>query len=104
MINIEDLRVINLPERILITEYARIRLAERCITVKDVINCIANGEIIEQYEDDKPFPSCSILGIAVNNKYIHVVVSSDEEFIHLITAYYPSSEKFESDLKTRKGR
>ena len=47
MINIEDLRVINLPERILITEHARIRLAERCITEKDVINCIANGEIIE---------------------------------------------------------
>ena len=82
----------------------RIRLAERGITVKDVINCIANGEIIEQYENDKPFPSCLVLGMALNDKYIHVVVSSDGEFIHLITAYYPSIKNFENDLKTRKGR
>ncbi len=104
VIDIEELRKINAPERIIITEHARIRLVERKISVKDVVNCIANGEIIEQYEDDKPFPSCLILGIAINNKYIHVVVSSDGDFIHLITAYYPSTEKFENDLKTRKGR
>ncbi|MBS4829527.1 MAG: DUF4258 domain-containing protein [Firmicutes bacterium] len=104
VLDIEELRRINVPERIAITEHARIRLAERGITVKDVINCIANGEIIEQYENDKPFPSCLVLGMALNDKYIHVVVSSDGEFIHLITAYYPSIKDFENDLKTRKGR
>ncbi|MFR2794537.1 MAG: DUF4258 domain-containing protein [Eisenbergiella sp.] len=102
VLDIEGLRRINVPERIAITEHARIRLLERGITVRDVISCIANGEIIEQYENDKPFPSCLILGMALKDKYIHVVVSSDGEFIYLITAYYPSTEKFESDLKTRK--
>lgn len=103
MINIEKLKQINIPERIIITEHARVRLIERHITVKDVINCIANGEIIEQYEDDKPFPSCLILGSAMKNKYIHVVVSSDYKYINLITAYYPDTERFGSDFKTRKG-
>ena len=60
--------------------------------------------IIEDYPDDFPHPSCLIFGYTVNNKIIHVVVSMDKESIGIITVYYPSTEKFESDLKTRKGR
>lgn len=101
MIDLEQIRQINTPERIIVTEHARVRLVERHITIDDVINCINTGKIIEQYTNDKPFPSCLILGIAVHNKYIHVVISSDGEFIYLITAYYPSTEKFESDFATR---
>lgn len=104
MIDIDELRKLNRPEQIAITEHARRRLGERGILVDDVINCIKLGEIIKQYEDDKPFPSCLVLGMAVNNKYIHVVVSHDGEYIYLITAYYPDVEQWEADFKTRKGR
>lgn len=41
--------------------------------------------------------------VGVNNKVIHVVVGYDEKFIYMITAYYPSLDKFEMDLKTGKG-
>lgn len=104
MIDIEDLRKLNRAECIAITEHARQRLIERRITLNDVIKCIANGEIIKQYEDDKPFPSCLILGMSVNGKYMHVVISHNKEYIHLITAYYPNAEQWEADFKTRKGR
>lgn len=63
---------------------------------------IAEGEIIKQYEDDKPLPSCLILGLNLNQQYLHVVVSVDEEYIYLITAYYPTLEQWESDYKTRR--
>lgn len=102
MINIESLRALNHPERIALTEHARIRLIERGIIINDVICCIESGEIIKQYEDDKPFPSCLILGASTHNTPIHIVVSTDGEFIHLITAYYPNSDKWESDFKTRR--
>ena len=52
MIAIDELKRINRLERIVITEHARTRLFERGISVKDVINCINNGKIIEQYEND----------------------------------------------------
>lgn len=104
MIDIETLRMINKPEQITVTEHARQRLAERKIKINDVISCIAGGDIIKQYEDDKPFPSCLILGMSVKNKFLHAVVSYDGEFIHLITAYYPDAEQWEPDFKTRKGR
>ena len=104
MIDIDELRKINKPENLAVTENARSRLNERNITIQDVIKCIETGEIIKQYEDDKPFPSCLILGISINNRYLHIVVSMDNSFIHLITAYYPNLEQWEPDYKTRKGR
>lgn len=32
-----------------------------------------------------------------------IVLSNDEEYIYLITAYYPDLEQWEDDFKTRKG-
>ncbi len=70
MIDIETLKQMNKPEKIALTKHARERLAERNITVNDVIRGIETGEIIKRYEDDKPLSSCLILGFSVNNKYI----------------------------------
>lgn len=79
------------------------RMQERDISRMDVKNCIEKGEIIEDYPDDFPHPSCLIFGYTVNNKVIHVVAGTDGEYIYIITAYFPNTDKFENDLKTRKG-
>ncbi len=63
-----------------------------------------SGEIIEQYSDDFPFPSCLIYGMDANNKILHVVASDEGTASRIITVYYPSTEKFADDLKTRKER
>lgn len=102
-IDIEQLRALNKAEQIAITEHARQRLAERNITVNDIMQCIASGEIIKQYEDDKPFPSCLILGMTLNDEYIHTVVSHDGMWIYLITAYRPDSDIWEPGFKVKKG-
>lgn len=102
MINIDDLKKMNSAEHYAVTEHAKLRLSERGIKLKDVINCVENGEILEQYETDKPLPSCLVLGLSIENKYLHAVVSHDDEFIYLITAYYPDLTKWNSDYKTRR--
>lgn len=102
MIDIGVLQTMNRPEKLAVTEHARRRLAERGITISDVMCCIASGEIIKQYEDDRPLPSCLLLGPAADREDIHVVVSHDREFIYLITAYYPDRTRWEADLKTRR--
>ncbi len=104
MIDIEQLRTLNKAERIAITEHARLRLIERDISVNDIIRCIDTGEIIKQYEDDKPFPSCLILGTTIDGQYIHVVASHDSEWIYLITAYHPDANVWEPNFKTRRER
>ncbi len=104
MIMIEQLKALNKPENIAITEHARLRLYERSISIDDIVYGISTDEIIKQYEDDKPLPSCLILGFSVKSQYIHIVVSCDTDFIYLITAYYPDPDIWENDFKTRKGR
>lgn len=104
MITIEQLKVLNKLENIAITEHARVRLHERNISIEDIINGINTGEVIKQYPDDKPLSSCLLLGLSIKLKYIHIVVGCDTNFIYLITAYFPDSDMWESDFKTRKGR
>ena len=78
-------------------------MSERGILLREVMEAISRGEIIEQYPEDYPFPSCLILGFTINGRCIHVVISTDAGLIYLITAYEPSPEEWESDMKTRKG-
>lgn len=97
-----ELRKLCIPKNIRITLHAAKRLEQRRIFLKDVIACIMNGEIIEQYPDDYPYPSCLILGMSIEDKYLHVVIGNHESDLFLITAYFPSFDKWESDFKTRK--
>ena len=74
MISIDVLRQLNTANHYMITEHARIRLFERNITIDDVICCVENGKIIEQYED----------------------------YIYIITAYYPDEQLWQDNFKTRR--
>ncbi len=104
MIDINNLRSYYEKERVIITIHAQERLRQRGIRAKDVRNRIMTGEIIEQYPDDFPFPSCLVFGKSVNGKILHVVASDEGTGSRIITAYFPDNIKFEDDLKTRKER
>lgn len=102
MIDIKLLQSMNELSKIAVTEHARIRLHERGISVRDITSAIGSGQIIKQYEDDKPLPSCLILGTSDDGKQIHIVVSHDDDFIYVITAYFPDVTIWEDDLKTKR--
>jgi len=102
MLNIEEIRVACNGNKILITKHMAMRFQDRGIYIADIKNCIMTGEIIRQYEDDKPFPSCLLLGLDIGKKRLHVVVSLNEGFVHVITAYYPDPEIWDADFKTKK--
>ena len=78
------------------------KMGERNISISDVKHCIDGGEIIEDYPNDFPYPSCLIFGHAVDGKIIHVVAGCDGTTVYIITAYIPNTLKFENDLKTRR--
>ena len=80
------------------------RLRERHISLANFETCIMKGEISRQYPDDRPTPSCLILGWVTENIPLHVVVGCDGTFLYAITAYYPDPDEWEEDMKTRKER
>ena len=101
MYSIEQFKRLNRPESMVLTQHSRKRFAERGISVDDIGYVFRTGEIIEQYPDDTPFPSCLILGFS-GERALHVVASIDEGLVYIITAYAPSPEKWKGDFKTRR--
>ncbi len=77
------------------TDHAREEMANENIRVDDILKVIDTGEIIEEYSDDKPFPSCLIYA-KVNNKPIHVVCAMPEnvDILIIIATYIPSADKW----------
>lgn len=60
--NINDLKNACKNKKIIWKEHATQRLLQRKILRDEVIQCILNGEIIENYISDKPFASCLVFG------------------------------------------
>lgn len=102
MINIEILREYYKQDQIFITNHAPERFRIRNIRMIDIKSGLYNGEIIEQYPDDFPFPSCLISGMTNDNRHIHIVMSDEGNASRIITAYIPAIDKWEPDFKTRK--
>lgn len=102
-ITIDDLRKLCKDETINLTQHFQMRCKERKISLKDVKNAILTGEIIEIYKDDYLNPSCLVLGNAINKKALHIVVGIGNNFLWLITAYYPNEVKWTNNYKNRKG-
>lgn len=79
------------------------RMFQRAIPPSVIAHVIANGEIIEPYPDDIPYPSLLLLGFQ-EEQPVHVVVAQEpgSGLCHVITVYYPDSAIWENNFKTRR--
>lgn len=73
----------------------------RRISVQEVREAIANGEIIEDYPEDKYGPSCLISGTTTNERALHVQCSyPSRPLAKIITLYEPDPDRW-IDFKRR---
>lgn len=77
------------------TVHALERRIERAIDKTEIEEAILNGEIIEDYPEDKYGPSCLILGFTKEDRPLHVQCSLEPVWI--ITCYDPSKKPLEWD-------
>lgn len=98
MLDIQEVRALCRDETIMMTQHVVKRCQERGISYDGIKAAITSGEIIEQYPDDYPYPSCLILG----NAPLHVVVGVGQAMLWVITAYKPETDKWAADYRTRK--
>ena len=74
----------------------------RGITVLELREAIANGEVIEDYPDDKYGPSCLTFGMTKSRRTIHIQCSyPSRKVVKIITLYQPDSEQW-IDYKVRR--
>ena len=79
------------------------RMAKRGISTQIVKQILLEGEIIEDYPDDKPFPTALFLGWFQGEPF-HVVTALDSlsAYCFVITGYRPDLDHFENNYKTRR--
>ena len=79
------------------------RMFQRDISETDVENAVKNGKIIEEYLEDKPYPSFLVLHYEENNinKPLHVVYAKNGNEVIIITAYRPQKSKWSNNYQLR---
>ncbi len=84
------------------SQHALDRTIIRRITVQEIREAMANGEIIEDYPDDKYGPSCLIFGSTLANRALHIQCSyPSRPLVKIITLYEPDPKRW-LDLKVRR--
>lgn len=91
-----------LERKLWFTKHARQRMLDWDVSVTTVRRVVENGEVIEEYPDDEPYPSRLILGWD-ERRPLHVVAADRTEIAEtiIITVYEPSREQWENDFRTR---
>jgi Domain of unknown function (DUF4258) len=75
----------------------------RQIRLLEIIEAIFNGQIIEDYPNDKYAPSSLICGITKAHSPIHIQASyPNRELVKIISVYRPNPKKWDKDFKVRR--
>ncbi len=85
----------------LLTAHASDRAAQRGIISREIEEVIADGEVIEDYPDDKYGPSCLVMGLTEAGRALHIQVSYPPT-VKVITVYVPSPDQWDEDFRVRK--
>lgn len=79
------------------------RMFQRGIDENEVKDIVEQGETIEEYPDDLPFPSRLVLGWS-GQRPIHVVAADNHESSEtiVVTVYEPGPDQWDEEFKRRK--
>jgi hypothetical protein len=90
-------------DKVVFRVHAIERMFERDISEADVRDVLGNGEVIQTYPDDLPFPSRLMLGYC-GGRPLHVVAGDDPEETAtvVITVYQPDPGRWDATFRRRK--
>ncbi|HUY78952.1 MAG TPA: DUF4258 domain-containing protein [Ktedonobacterales bacterium] len=78
------------------------RMAQRGVSENEVRLIMANGEVIEDYPTDSPYPSQLLLGWSAGRP-LHVVAAQNDvdQETNIITVYEPDPARWTADFRRR---
>lgn len=91
--------------RIRITDHADEEAQADHLSYDEIFFSLFQGEVIEDYQDDKPFPSCLVLGFTFSGNPVHSVWAYNREnrWTVLITVYRPDPVRW-VNWRTRRSK
>jgi hypothetical protein len=77
-----------------VTEHAHEEMVEESITLDAVYAALLNGKVIENYAEHRRGPCCLIGGRDRSERPIHIVCTTGQPMLILITVYEPKPPKW----------
>lgn len=84
-----------------ITQHAQQEMAEEDILLDDTLQAILSGLILENYPEHRRGPCCLVCGYTDQGRPLHVVCTTAQPLLILITVYEPRPPKWVTP--TRRG-
>ena len=91
-------------KKVIYTEHAldEMNAEEELISKDEIRQVIFEGEIVEDYPEDKRGHSYLMFTYTSAGRPVHIICSPKEEYLGIITAYVPTLNKWENDFRTRR--
>jgi hypothetical protein len=102
--NIQHIITAIQEKHIRITDHADEEAQADHLTFDEIFFSVLQGEVIEDYPTDKPYPSCLVYGDNFHGEPVHSVwaYNLETKWAVLITVYRPDPTRWEGWRKRRK--
>ncbi len=98
---LENIRRLAATDAVRVTQHALQEMAEDDVVLGDVLAAIRSGEILENYADHRRGPCCLLLGYTHEGRPLHVVCTTIQPALVLITVYEPQPPKWVTPTQRR---
>jgi hypothetical protein len=109
-VNLEALREAVERGLVHVTDHADEEANNDSLSLEEIYESLGSGRVIEDYPEDRPYPSCLVMGYCHQRKQerdaepVHSVWAYNESsgFCVLVTVYRPDSARWSDDYEKRR--
>lgn len=91
---LERIRAQAARENIRITQHAQQEMVEESITLDGVLQAITTAHILENHPKHRRGACCLLNGLTMNVRSLHIVCTTAQEILIIITVYEPKPPKW----------
>lgn len=84
-----------------VTQHAQKEMDNEEITLDEVLTAIMRGQILEDYSEHKRGPCCLLYGRTNQGRPLHIVCTTSQPMLVIITVYEPLLPKWVSPTQRR---
>jgi uncharacterized protein DUF4258 len=88
-------------QAIRVTQHAQVEMDGEEITLDEVLAAIADGQILENYPEHRRGQCCLLYGRTPKGRDLHVVCTTAQPILIIITVYEPVPPKWVSPIQRR---
>jgi hypothetical protein len=98
---LESLRALARSESVRVTVHAHQEMVEDGITMDDVLEAIANCDVIEDYPAHRRGACCLVNGTTRARRPLHIVCTTAQPVLVIITVYEPKPPRWITPIQRR---